>query len=225
MDSQTLLSRVGDIYQSFIAYLGNSTWLKALQNILAGLDLLKERNQKGLYKVLDLEATLELKDKKGKKALVTKHEKVKYLQDNNIAYQDQAWGDGKILLYYRCSPGIPVDTYRSGFKTHILISLRQVKNRGDIDEFHIIWAIHDGFLKPMGFWATEVSHPTEKIKMQVIFPKARPPLSASILEKNRQRSTTLGRGYFLALPDGNSEITWECNKPTLFEQYILRWEW
>jgi hypothetical protein len=225
MDSQALISKIGDLWQIIVAYLSDKVWLKALQNIFEGLDWIKQRNLRGLYEVLNYEATLELNDRKGKKASVTKVEMIRYLQDTNIAFQDQAWGDGKILLYYRCSPGIPVDTYRSGFKTHILISLRQVKNRGDIDEFHIHWGIHDGFLKPTGFWASEISHPTDKITMRVIFPPTRPPLSASILEKNRQRSTSLGRENFLALPDGNSEITWECNKPTLYEQYILNWEW
>jgi len=31
---------------------------------------------------------------------------VRYLQDNVIAYRDQAWGDGEILVDYRCTPGI-----------------------------------------------------------------------------------------------------------------------
>jgi hypothetical protein len=44
---------------------------------------------------------------------------VRYLQDNMIAYQDQAWGDGEILVDYRRIPGTPVDRYRSGHKTYI----------------------------------------------------------------------------------------------------------
>ena len=55
----------------------------------------------GMYEVLEYESTLELKDGKGKKAYFHKREKVRFLQDNIIAYQDQAWGDGKILQNYR----------------------------------------------------------------------------------------------------------------------------
>jgi hypothetical protein len=68
----------------------------------------------GVYEVLEYESTLELKDRRGKKATFKKREKVRYLQDKVIAYQDQAWGDGKFLVNYHCTPGRPVDRYRSG---------------------------------------------------------------------------------------------------------------
>ncbi len=138
---------------------------------------------------MDYGIRLELKDPEGKQALVHKREKVKYLQNNIIAFQDQAWGDGKILQNYQCTPGVPVDKYRSGYKTYILISLREVKNRGDIDEFNIQWGISRGFLSPTGFWATDVDHRTNLVKVEVVFPKRRPPLKASVLEKNLQRVT------------------------------------
>lgn len=63
--------------------------------------------------------------------------RIRYLQDNIIAYQDYGWGDGEILLDYHTSRAKSVDRYRSGFKTNILLSLGEVKNRGDIDEFNI----------------------------------------------------------------------------------------
>lgn len=225
MDSQILLSKFDGIWQVIYSHLSDSAWLKSLQNLVAGWDWIRERSNKGLYEVIDYEATLELKDNKGQKALVSKYEKVRYLQDNVIAFQDQAWGDGRILLNYRCAPGVPVDTYRFGFKYLILISLREIKMRGDVDEFHIEWGIRQGFLKPCGFWATEISHPTEKIQLRVIFPKSRPPVSAAILEKNRQKTTFLGSNYFQNLPNGKKQLVWAINKPRLYQQYILNWEW
>jgi hypothetical protein len=66
-----------------------------------------------MYEVLRYEAKLGLKDRGGKRATFKKQEKVRYLQDNVIAYRDQAWGDGEILINYRCIPGTPVDRYRS----------------------------------------------------------------------------------------------------------------
>jgi hypothetical protein len=224
MNEDGIWSKLKDSWQLLITSLG-LPWFKVLSNIEIGWELIQRHFRKGIYEVFDYETTLELKDKKGLKALVKKYEKVRYLQDNVAAFQDQAWGDGKILVNYRCSPGHPVDTYRSGYKTQILISRREVKNRGDIDEFNIDWSINQGFLRPTGFWATEISHYTNAIKVQVIFPKARPPLHASIFEKNRQRTTELGRDTFLQLADGRWEITWERKMPRLFEQYILKWEW
>ena len=90
-----------------------------------------------MYEVLEYESTLELKDKHGEFAVFRKREKVRYLQNNIMAFQDQAWGDGEILLNYRCKPGNAVDFYRTGHKTYILVSLREIKNKGGVDNFNI----------------------------------------------------------------------------------------
>ena len=211
-------------WQTVIEGLG-LPWIKALDNVARLFGVLKSRFHKGLYEVQDYNTTLELFDKKGSWAVLRKYEKVRYLQDNIIAFQDQAWGDGKILINYRCKPGKPVDIYRSGFKYYILISLHGVKTRGDIDEFNIDWGIRKGFLRSTGFWATEISHPTDRIKVQVIFPKVRPPLMASVLEKNRQRTVPIGRDSIVQLPSGKWKISWGLNHPKIYEQYILKWEW
>ena len=126
-----------------------------------------------MYHVLDYQSTLELLDAKGKSARFEKQKKIEYLQDNIIAHQDCAWGDGKILLNYRCHPGKAVDRYRSGYKTFILLALHEIKNRGDVDSFHITWKMKDGFLKPDGFWETIISQKTRQISIHVIFPKKR----------------------------------------------------
>ena len=163
-------------------------------------------------------------DPKGKSATLTKYEKVRFLQDNIIAYQDQAWGDGKILQNYRCSPGVPVDTYRVGQKTYMLISLRALKTKGEATEFNIQWKMKNGFLKPTGFWCTDISHSTSHIKIQVIFPKSRPPKKVVIVETNEQKEKSLEKGISL-LPDKRYQITWEKDNPRLYEHYVLKWTW
>jgi len=178
-----------------------------------------------MYEVLKYESTLELKDRGGKRATFKKREKVRYLQDNVIAYQDQAWGDGEILVNYRCTPGTPVDRYRSGHKTYILISRREVKNKGEVDEFNIEWSIRQGFLKRTGHWETHVMHRTRHLKINVIFPKSRPPRRTTLVESNRQRSHNLGKSAHVELPDGRWLVTWETHKPRLYENFILKWKW
>lgn len=179
----------------------------------------------GLYEVLEYESTLMLNDLKGKRATFKKRKKIRYLQDNIIAYQDYAWGDGEILLNYRTSRGKPVDQHRSGYKTYILLSLREVKNRGDFDEFNIQWDIRQGFLTKDGYWATDVSQRTKHIKVHVIFPKSRPPLRLSVEDSNRKRTRILGAEAKKRLPDGRWRVTWETIKPRLYEVYVLRWIW
>lgn len=189
------------------------------------LSIVSKSKNEGGYAVLDYESTLEIQNITGRKASFKKRKKIRYLQDDVIAFQDYAWGDGKILLNYRTNRGIPVDRYRSGFKTYILLSLREVKNRGDIDEFDIQWDIRRGFLTKDGYWSTDISQPTKHIKVNVIFPKSRPPLRLSLEESNRKRTHDLQRNSLRQLPDGRWLVFWEKDKPKLYEVYVLRWIW
>jgi hypothetical protein len=214
---------------------GITGWVKALQGLpwiqmvarawQYGMEHLPGFSRQGVYEVLDYESTLELLNMDGTKAVFKKRKKIRYLQDEVIAYQDHAWGDGDILHNYRTSRGKPVDQYRYGYKTYILLSLREVQNRGDIDEFNIQWNIRHGFLKPDGYWATDVSQPMRQLKINVIFPKTRPPQQLSMEESNHRRTTSLDRNAQQRLPDGRWLVTWEMNNPRLHELYVLRWIW
>jgi len=191
----------------------------------AARKLLSRRAAEGVYEVLDYECTLELLDKKGTRATVQKQEKVRYLQDYITTFQDQAWGDGEILLDYKCSPGLAVDQYPLGHKTYKLISLRDLKRKGEEQEFRIQWKMRNGFLKQTGFWGTTINHPTKKVEVKVVFPRDRPPMHASIVESDLHRTHPLAPEAWQQLPDGRSMVVWELSNPILNEDYILRWEW
>jgi len=201
-------------------------WFELLGRIWKiGRKIVRGWSHEGIYEVLDYECQLELKDKNGKLATVQKREKIRYLQDYITSYQDQAWGDRNVFLNYRCSPGVPVDEFRLGHKTYKLISLRESRNKGDTDEFHIEWDMQRGFLKSTGFWGTAISHRTKKVIVKVVFPKDRPPLHTSIVESNLQRTRDLAKDAQKLLPDGRTMITWENENPRLYENYVLKWEW
>ena len=216
----------------------SSTWLEPLVSLLKlpGLDILLEFWRLGkkawqryatgsMYEVLAYEATLELLSRSGKKATIKKHKKIRYLQNNIIAYRDYAWGDGNILQSYRCMPGKPVDRYKLDYKTYILISLREMKNRGDIDEFDIQWKMTNGFLKTDESWTTDIGDRTKHIRVSVIFPKGRHPIKLSLVENNRRRTHELGSKFCKILSDGRLRVTWEKRNPRLHEHYVIKWTW
>jgi hypothetical protein len=201
-------------------------WVEILGWLLRyGLIVVRGLANEGVYEVLDYESTLEIHNINGNKATFRKRKQIRYLQNNIIAYQDYGWGDGEILLNYRNSRGKAVDLYRSGYKTYILLSLREVKNRGDVDEFNIQWDIQKGFLTEDGYWATDISNRTRRIKVNVIFPKSRPPQKLAIEESNRKSTRVLGPEVKKQLPDGRWRVTWEKKNPKIYEIYILRWVW
>ncbi len=119
-----------------------------------------------------------------------------------------------------------VDRYRPGQKTFLLISLREPKRRGEVDEFNIEWEIQDGFVRTEELWETEIRHRTKQMKIRIIFPKSRPP-QASLnsgtiyVVENRQ----LGPESIRRLPDGRWLVSWESNRPRLNERYQIHWEW
>lgn len=51
-----------------------------------------------MYEILDYESTWEMLDTEGRMAIFRKRQRVKFLQNNIIAFEDYAWGDGKYLL-------------------------------------------------------------------------------------------------------------------------------
>jgi hypothetical protein len=187
--------------------------------------LVRGLSQEGMYEVLDYEATLELLNKEGTRANFNKRKKVRYLQDNIIAYQDHAWGDGEILLNYKSSTGALVDQYRSGYKTLLLLSLQEVKSRGDVDDFDISWGIRCGFLKTDGFWDTDITQRTKRVNINVIFPKDRHPRRVTMVETNMRRTHYLGDEFRRLHPDGRMSVSWEKKNPKLYEHYLMKWRW
>ena len=213
------------LVDKLIAALLRVPWVDLLGDALKALrKAIQGRSHRGLYEVLEYESTLELKDREGQKATFKKREKVGYLQNSVIVYQDQAWGDGEFLLNYRCTPGTPVDRYRSGYKTYILISRREVKDKGDVDEFNIEWDMCEDFLRQAEQWETHVMHRTKHLKVNMIFPRSRPPRHTVLIEGNHQRSHDLGKKAQV-LPDGRWGVSWETRRPRLYENYVLQWEW
>ncbi len=190
-----------------------------------GKRIITARSHEGMYEVLELDARLELKDTKGERAVVYKREKVRFLQDNIIAYQDKAWGDGEIFADYKCSPGVAVDRYRDGYRYRILISLRETKKRGDVEEFHIERTIQGGFTESTELFQIDVDHIMHNVSMSIVFPEKRPPKHVLLVEQNTTRTTPLGPENRVTLPDGREQVTWKTDKPRLFEAYILRWQW
>ena len=188
------------------------------------LGLLSQERDQGMYEILDYESTLEITDVQGHLAQFHKRQRVRFLQ-NTIAFQDYAWGEGDIFVDYRCTPGTVVDYYREGDRWNILISLRETKSKGDIEEFHIERTITDGFTKAEEWFQAEIRHPTRRLYMAVILPAARPCRRALLRERSQNRTTVLGPQHVRTLPDGRQLITWETACVRHLEVYTLGWEW
>lgn len=178
----------------------------------------------GIYEILEYETTLQL-SVTGETATFLKRQKVRFLQDNVISFEDYAWGEGEIFADYHCSPGIVVDRYLAGDRWNILISLRESKSRGDLEEFFIQSTYKNSFLKPEEWQQVEIRHPTKRLKMTIIFPKDRHCKRALLQRRRHHQSIELDNEHFGLLPDGRQMVTWETTNIEPLEVYTLRWGW
>jgi hypothetical protein len=178
-----------------------------------------------MYEILDYDSTLELVDPRGETAIFKRRERVRFLHNNIIAFEDYAWGDGKIFAEYRCSPGKVVDRYQEGDRWNVLISLRETKSAGDVVGFHIERTVKHGFTKVEEWRQVEIRHWTRRLKISIIFPKERRCQRAVLVNRSRNQTTVLGQEHFNDLPDGRQELTWETRKIRRLEIYTIRWKW
>jgi hypothetical protein len=179
----------------------------------------------GTYDVDHYSATLEILDSKGKRAIYTKREQIRFLRDQAFAIQDQAWGDGNIFADYRCSPGCIVDKYQEGYRWYVVISLRRNYKKGDQEELFIERTIEDGFTTANETFQIQIDHPTKELNATIIFPRTRLPKQVFIVENNFKQSQQLGPEHETHFPDGRVSYTWKVTKARLFEGYIFKWEW
>jgi len=185
----------------------------------------RRRQDTGMYEALRYESTLELLDAAGEEASFTKRARVRYLQNDVVAFQDQIWSDGRAPIHYRCSPGVVVDRYRRAQTTVLLISLRQAKQRGEADDYHIQWRIRGGFRRSRELWQTTIYYQTRFACIQVIFPAARPPQEIWGREEFSRRALDPARLSKQQLPDGRWLVQWKVRAPALHERYNLHWLW
>jgi hypothetical protein len=186
---------------------------------------LQERRTQGLYEVLSLHRTVTLLDPQGQTATVETVKQVRFHQNHVAALLDYVWGDGDILHEYRCSPGAPVDCYKEGTRHVVLISLREIKSRGDQLTLNTHRTVLGGFTRPSECWETGIYHRTQRLEVRLVFPAQRRCRRAVVTVQSTGQTTALSKSHWRYLPDGGQELVWVCLKPRLNECYLLRWEW
>ncbi len=201
-------------------------WTVFLADLIRRLYQLWQRSRhEGMYEILEYDSVLELCDPKGEVAILKRRQQVKFLQDNVIAFQDRVWGEGELFADYKVSPGVEVDRYQDGDRWNVLISLRETKGSGDVEDFYIQRTIRNGFRKTEEWRQTDIHYQTRHLRLAIIFPRKRRCQRAILIERNRNRTTELEQGHFSDLPDGRQMLTWETNQPKRFETYTIRWKW
>lgn len=201
-------------------------WIPLALDLYQGLrQLAGHFSRDGLYEILEYDSILELLDPQGEWAVFKKRLRVKFLQDDVAAFQDYAWGDGHVLVGYHCSPGVIADQYLEGGRWNVLISLREPKGSGDIEEFYIERRLRHNFAATQAWWQLSPQHLTRWAKVSIIFPSARRCQKAVLIKPDRNQTALLTDQHFADLPGGRQVLTWESKETKPFETYTLQWRW
>ena len=175
--------------------------------------------------MLSHHTTLELLEPRGNEAIVRRTETVRFLQNHVAAITDHAWGDGEIFAEYDCSPGKPADFFQDGSRHTVLISLREIKNRGDELTFEIRRRIVGGFREVSESWETDVYHRIRHLSVRIVFPKTRPCSRATVTQRSTSKTVALGWKHLEFLRDGRQRLVWEMRNPRLHDRYSIKWRW
>lgn len=188
------------------------------RDVIAGF-----QRPKGLYKVLDYRATLELLDARGREAIYEKRERVHFLQDCATAFYDYGWGDGQAFASHRVRPGHIVDRQRLGPRFRSLIELPNPKRKGDKFSFQVRRRMENAFREQQEWLDVEVYHATRRLELLVVFPVERRARRAWGVGQRSQVRVELGLDR--RLPDGRQAVRYQVNKPEIGERYTFAWEW
>jgi hypothetical protein len=183
------------------------------------------RGYQALYEVLRYDARLELLDAKGTEALIEREQEIRFLQNGVVGIYDQVWGEGELFAEYQAEPGVVADRFTIGGRHITLISLREIKNRGDVLRLHVRRRIKRGWTKSDEWFETAVSHRTHLLRLAVVFPVERPPRQASLVEESTGSVTDLDRRHWQVDEQGRWVLVWRKRSPPLGETYLLRWSW
>lgn len=183
----------------------------------------KRAKQTYNYEVLNYEAVVELLDTEGHEAAYTRHERIRFLQDDVSILDDYGWGNGIAFAGHEVYPGEFVKREMAGSRLRSTVRLPQRYSEGDELTFSVERTIRNGFVSPSECWLeAELYHEVRRVLLRVILPAGRPIRAARLVLPGLAGSEEL---EVVRLPDGRHSISYEDKDPAQGRRYTLLWQW
>lgn len=176
------------------------------------------------YEVVEQDQVYDIYDPDGQEATHRRRFKIRFLQNDQIAIREYIWGDGPhIARNYACQPGRIVDIHRYGPYWHVLISLDEVKNRGDVGEYWSSRTLVGSFTNQHEWVSLLIKHRTERATITVIMPEGRPVTRAFLTTDFG--TTEVPHGVEETYANNRQHLIVRMSRPPLNQVFTLRWEW
>ncbi len=190
---------------------------KRLDRLIARLDDLRP-----LYEVKDYQAGLEVLDDKGRRAVYTKRERLRFLRSNVTAFYNYGWGGGQSFASHRVHPGRIVEREVIGSRHRSLVLLPQPKHAGEEMTFSVRRLWKNVLKGHQGYLEMELYHPTRRAALKVILPRTRPATSAWLADARHQSSIHVRP---TTMSDGRQKLQWATTGVQVGDRYTLEWVW
>ena len=202
-----------------VAFERVGTLLRQARSGIRGLHLAPRMT----YENVMLEAVLDICDRQGRKAVVRRKQRIRFLAEDAGLIRELVWGEGNPLADYRVQGARCLGFQREGSKSVILLTLARRPTKGEEAVISSCRLISHALTDDNGYAEMLVERPTRYVALKVLFPRTRPPREAHLTSQPPSLSKPsipirFGR-------DGRPYLIWRYNNPNRFTTYSLRWSW
>ncbi len=175
------------------------------------------------YETLWLDLVLDLQDARGRRAVLTRRQRVRFLAPDGAVVRELLWGSGEQFVRYTVRGARRMGVRAEGSKRAVLLDPDRRPARGDRLTITSRRAIRGGFSEREEYFEALLERPTGRLDFTVRFPRSRPPRQAMlVLAATEQVLRTLRSHYGL---DGRAVLHCRLHKPAMGRTYSLRWTW
>lgn len=175
------------------------------------------------YENVSLSIRLTICDKRGRRAILERVQRVRFLAEEAGVVRDVVWGDGDALKSYTVSGARLLAVNREGSKQIVLLGIGHRPAQGEVVTVRSERTIVGGMTRAEEYLETEVERETDQMELGVVFPRGRPPLGA-FLESSPPQTPSI-RAVTRWRSDGRATVGARIPHPELLARYRLRWSW
>jgi len=166
---------------------------------------------------------LDIQDAAGRRAILTRQQRVRVLTGDGLAIRDLIWGKGNPLVRYRAHGAHRLAVLPEGSRRVALLGLANRPSSGQVAAVETRRLIADGLSARDEYCELLVERPTQRVAVQVLFPRSQPPTSAQLVTSPlRERPRPIRVRY---TADGRPRLSWRKRRPAVDTIYSLRWSW
>ena len=217
------MSPLGYLPQLTNAVTALSGLLRQIAVLMPLLSQIRPRQVLPAYENLRLDLVLDIQDEHGRRAVLTRRQRIRLRSGGDIVVRDLVWGDGAPLARYWVAGARRLSVQPEGSRRTVLLRMAQPATRGSVQTLQSRRLIKDGLRERTEYCEALVERPTGRLTMKVLFPDARPPRDAHLVTSpQRAPSRQLRVRYG---PEGRPYLAWRTTAPIQDTVYSLRWRW